>query len=159
MDELTIPELDVPIIFRERPAALPGDLRPLWRVSLLVLLLRKCCRGDKSSLRRIHVLSSAARSKEVAETLLDAIENVIPPGLVIVRIEPALNRAIDYAIGEGLVKRGKKDRLELTSAGKKFADELMQNPLLLASEKRFINAVGYRVNEAFVQSMFKREWS
>lgn len=156
MAEPFIPELNVPIIFRQRPVSVPGDLRPIWRICLLIILLRKCCIGGKSSLRRLHVLNWAVRSPSVSTTLINAINGAFPPDAVIIRIEPALNRAIDLSIGEGLVHRGTKDRIELTSKGKEFADTILDTKLVLEQEKRFVEQVGYSVSEKFVKAMFEQ---
>lgn len=156
MADIFIPELDVPVIFRQQPVSLPGDLRPVWRISVLMLLLRKCCTGGKSSLRRLHVLSWAVRSSEASTMLLNAIDGEIPPDAVIVRIEPALNRAVDFAIGEGLLRRGTKDRVELTPEGRELAESILADKLVLAREKRFADEVRYSVTEGFVKSMFEQ---
>lgn len=156
MIEPLIPELDVPILFRRRPVALPGDLRPAWRISLVLVLLRRCCTGGKSSLRRLHVLSWAIRFPHVTTSLLHALGGNVPPDAVIIRIEPALNRAVDFAIGEGLVRRGSKDRIELTNSGKEFADEILSDQLVLGHEKQFVELVRFNVTESFVNAMFDR---
>lgn len=156
MAETFIPELNVPIVFRQRPVSLPGDLRPVWRIGLIVLLLRECCRGGRSSLRRLHVLSWTVRSSDATTTLLNAIDGEFPPDAVIIRIEPALNRAIDYAIGERLLRRGTKDRVELTPEGKEFADTILNDNLVLGREKRYVEEVGHAVTETFVMKMFDK---
>lgn len=154
MAEPFITELNVPVVFRERPIAIPGDLRPTWRISVLSILLRKCCRQGKSSLQRLHVLSWAVRSKEVGSSLAQSVEGEIPPDSVLVRIEPAVNRAIDLAIGEGILRRSNRDRVELTNKGKKFADSILENQLVLSHEKDFIDQVRFSITESFVTKMF-----
>lgn len=156
MPEPLIPELNVPVIFRQRPISVPGDLRPAWRISVIVLLLKKCCRQGRSSLRRLHVLSWAVRDEEVANALVRAIGGEVPPGTVLVRIEPALNRAVDFAIGEGLIQRQSSDRVELTVDGKDFADTIMDDTLVLGYEKQFAERIRLSVTEDFVTRMFDR---
>ena len=156
MPESLIPELNVPVIFRQRPISVPGDLRPAWRISVIVLLLKNCCRQGRSSLRRLHVLSWAVRDEEVANALVRAIGGEVPPGTVLVRIEPALNRAVDFAIGEGLIQRQSSDRVELTVDGKDFADTIMDDTLVLGYEKQFAERIRFSVTEDFVTRMFER---
>ena len=155
MPEPLIPELNVPIIFRQRPISVPGDLRPAWRISLIVLLLRKCCRRGRSSLRRLHVFSWAIRDREVSIALVRAVNGEVPPDTVLVRIEPALNRAVDFAIGEGLVRRQSSDRVELTPEGKDFADSILKDTIVLGFEKQFIETIRFTVTEEFVNRMFE----
>ena len=155
MPDPLIPELDVPVIFRQRPISIPGDLRPAWRISVIVLMLRKCCLQGRSSLRRLHVLSWAVRDAEVANALVRAIEGEVPPDTVLVRIEPALNRAVDFAIGEGLIRRQSSDRVELTADGKEFADAILKDTLVLGYERQFLERIRFTVTEDFVKRMFE----
>ena len=71
---VSVPELDAEFIFRRRPLALPGDLRPRWRIGLLALLLNNCCRQQRSSLTRLHVLNWAVRSEANHENLTALIK-------------------------------------------------------------------------------------
>ena len=99
-DQAAVPELDAEFIFRRRPVALPGDLRPTWRIGLLVLLLARGCRQQRSSLTRMHLLNWAARSEANHADLMGLIAGELSPDQLIVRFDPACNRAIDFAIGE-----------------------------------------------------------
>lgn len=106
MPRIEIPELDAAFVFRRRPVAIPGDLRPSWRIGLLVQLLRRCCRGGRSTLARLHVLSWGIRTKESRRQLQDALNGHAAPDCLIVRLEPFLNRAVDLAIGEDVTVHG-----------------------------------------------------
>src|SRR5689334_6792274 len=124
MAELFIPELDSPFVFRRRAVPVPGDLRPLWRINLILLLLRKCCRGGRSSFARLHVLSWASLSFENRTLLVRALDGEETVESIIVRVEPSLNRAVDFAVGEGFIRRVNGDRYELTPTGVARADAL-----------------------------------
>jgi len=150
----SIPELDAKFIFRRRPVALPGDLRPTWRIGLLMLLLRQCCRQQRSSLTRLHVLNWAVRSEANRGDLTALLEGRLAPDALIVRFEPAFNRAIDFAIGEGLVNRVDGSRIELTDAGKAFAEEIAMDPNLFIPEKGLVGAIGQKASEALVDNIF-----
>ena len=150
-----IPELNIPFVFRERPEAIPGDLRPLWRIGLLLLMLYMASRGGKSSFGRLHVLNWAIRSKEGRDALLRVLEGRLYPGMVVVRIEPSLNRAVDLAHGEGLVKRVRGDRIELTARGQVEAIRILEHKKLYASEREYLNIVAKRVTEKLVTELFK----
>lgn len=151
---LSIPELDTAFVFRRRPVALPGDLRPTWRIGLLVLLLSQCCRQQRSSLTKLHVLNWAVRSAIHHAELTSLIEGRISPDQLIVRFDPALNRAIDFAIGEGLVKRVNGSRIELTELGKTFAGEISQDLKLYVTERMLIGEIKNRVSETLIDNIF-----
>ena len=153
-DQMTIPELNTQFLFRKRPLSLPADLRPTWRMAIVVLLLKNCCQDATSSLARLHVLSWATRTPEGRESLLAAIDRRLTPDALVVRFEPFLNLAIDYAIGEKLVSRGRGDRLTLTDRGRDFAEEIEANESLLMTEREFMSRIKKRVSQALVNRMF-----
>jgi hypothetical protein len=151
---LSIRELDADFIFRRRPVALPGDLRPTWRIGLLMLLLSQCCRQQRSSLTRLHVLSWAVRSKANHQDLIALIDGKLSPDALIVRFEPACSRAIDFAIGERLIKRVDGSRIELTGSGRTFAEEILMNSSVYSTEKKLVSAIGQKASETLVDNIF-----
>ena len=155
MSTFSIPELAVPFFFRDRPAAVPGDLRPEWRIAVLLLLLRKCCRENRSSFGRLHVLNWAARSEDGHSELLEIIAGAADPDTITVRIEPALNRAVEYARGENLVEIVRGDRVQLSERGVSLADDIAGTGEIFLSEKRFIAAIGRRLTEDTVNRILK----
>lgn len=152
LDEL----LNVPIVFRRRPIDIPGDMRPAWRISFLVLMLSQCCRGRKSSIRRLHVFNWCNRSAESGNLLQRALRERIEPGNVLVRIEPSLARAVDFGVGAGLFARDGKDGVKLLPAGIELASEIMADKDVFQREKEWAAALGQMVTEKFVDSVFKR---
>lgn len=153
MASLSIPELDTPFIFRSRPEAIPGDLRPLWRIGMVLLVLHIASRGGKSSFRRLHVLNWAIRTSENRKSLRDMIAGKIAPDTVIVRIEPSLNRAVDLAHGEGLVDRVVGDRICRTQRGQTAATALYKEPSIFVEEKRFLEEFGKTLTEQMVNNL------
>jgi hypothetical protein len=157
VDDFDIPELSVPFVFRRRPGTVPGDLRPGWRIGLIVLVMNECCRSAKTSLTRLHVLNWAIRSPETRASLLAMLDGSNAVRSLIVRFEPFLNRAVDFAIGEDLIKRsGGGKSIELTSIGKRLAEDIKKAEDAFSSEKQFIAAIGKRLTETFVDDMFGR---
>lgn len=151
---IEIPELKTEFLFRRQPVAIPGDLRPGWRIGLLVLLLNNCCRSGRTSLTRLHVLSWGIRTKENRRALQAAIEGALSPDSLVVRVEPFLNRAVDFAIGEGLVRRYGGNKIELIPNGRELAEELGKIETAYVVEKQFIATIHQGVTETLVNHMF-----
>jgi hypothetical protein len=152
-DEEVEQAFEVPFKFTRRPSPLPGDLRPLWRISVVLLLLKHCCRQARSSLRRLHVLNWAIRSKENQHLFLQVVERDRETTDFIVRFEPAFNRAISFAIGEHLIS-SKGDSVQITEKGSAYVAELEQQSTLLQEERNFVKTLGMRVTEAFIKQLF-----
>jgi hypothetical protein len=150
-------EVDIRFTFKRRPVSLPGDLRPDWRIAVLVLILRKCSHAGQSSLRRLHVLNWAIRSANSREAFLRRLDGQSAPDEVLVRYDPALNRAIDFARGLGLVIRVSGNRVRLTFAGAGLADVIAEQSDLLAGERVFLEKVRGRVTETAIDKLAKGE--
>jgi hypothetical protein len=73
---------------------------------------------------------------------------------LIVRIDPALNRAVDLAHGAKLLTKVNGDRVQLTSLGKSVADAISSDSSLLSEEQAFMTSLGFRVTEQLVKSIF-----
>ena len=95
-------------VFHLRPVALPADLRPEWRISVLIMAMSKCGRAGKMSLKKAHVVNWAVRDQSTRDTFLRMISGNRQLEDVVVRFDPAFNRALDLAAGEGLVTMEKK---------------------------------------------------
>jgi len=67
------------------------------------------------------------------------VNGALSPGSLIARVEPSLNRAVDFALGEGLLRRPSGDKIELTHTGIELADEIYARGDTLAVEKHFMN--------------------
>jgi hypothetical protein len=156
MRSVEIPELDTPFVFNERPESIPGDLRPLWRIGLLLLMLYLASRGKRSSFGRLHVLNWALRSDEGRDSLLGILERRLFPGTVVVRIEPSLNRAVDFAHGEGLLRKVGGNRIELTSTGEAEAKRILGHDEIFEGEKKYLEQVGKKLTETLVDELFGR---
>lgn len=154
MSSISIPELEVPFVFRDRPVAVKGDLRPLWRMSIVVMLIRKCCRSNRTSYARLHVLNWALLSKPNRNALLSLMNKETDPSELLVRVEPFLNTAVNYAIGEELVRQEKGNRLVLTTKGVTVADTLYETEDVFKVEKDFISELGTKLTESLVKELF-----
>ncbi|MEO8127264.1 MAG: hypothetical protein ABJF23_27445, partial [Bryobacteraceae bacterium] len=80
--------------------------------------------------------------------------NEVPPDTLLIRFEPFLNRAIDFALGEGLISRTDGARIELSQKGRTLAAELASEQAVYETEKRFIETVRFRVTEKLVDGIF-----
>lgn len=148
------PLLDAVYLFRDRPVSVPPDLRPLWRLALLVLLLDKCCRQGRASLQKLHVLNWALRTPESRQALLESLEGNARPDSNLVRFDPALNQTLDLARGEALIVQIDGNRYQITAKGLELAAEIEKDRSTFLTELNFLEAVGSKLTEALVAKMF-----
>jgi hypothetical protein len=118
--------------FTRRPVPLPPELRSVWRVATVVVLMRIAGTGKagRVSLRKLHALSWACRSPQTRQAITAQLEGTAAHGGPFVSVDPALNSAIDFAHGEGLVERLANGRLALSESGQRAADEIVESGAL-----------------------------
>lgn len=141
--------------FRKQPVALPPDLRPAWRITVLLLVLTRCCRQGRSGLTRIHVLNWAMRTPQSRQLFLDVLEGAVRPDAAIVRFDPSLNRAIDVASGEKLLQRLSNKTFQITATGIALTEEVLADDTLMRTEKWFLGEVGHRATEKWIEKLLK----
>jgi hypothetical protein len=146
-------DINVPFSFTERPTPLPGDLRPAWRVSLILLMLLNS-RGQKATLQKLHLLNSACRSEKTRNAFLRYTQGEVRKDEIIPRVEPSLIRAVNLARGEGLIEVEKGKNLKLTPKGELVANKLNGIEDCMAVEKQFLRAVGKFATETNVENLF-----
>jgi hypothetical protein len=143
---------DAGFSFVRRPNPVDGNLRLAWRLSLLVITLGLCCRGGRSSLRRLQVLNWAVRTPRSRSTFLSALEGRSRPQDVLVRTDPILNKVLQYARGEKLIDHPRADRAQLTELGRAASREILADQSCLATERTFFESIGQRVTEDWISS-------
>lgn len=141
--------LDVKFSFKKRPLDLPGDLRPNWRVPLLLMMLYYCCRGGKSSLYKLHLLNWTMRDQQRQDALLSSLTDAPQYDAIRVQVEPSFIQAILYGAGEGLLERLDNSRVKITDAGITFVKEIEKADCLTV-EKQFLKLVGLKLTEEWV---------
>lgn len=142
-----------PFVFRRRPRDLPGDLRVVWRVALIVLILGECSRGQKASLKKLHALNWICYSAENRERFKAVIEGHSQPDDLIMRIEPSLNRAIEFAVGEHLAEWINGNRVKLTSHGKSFLESIKAGNECMLIERDFLKQIKSEATEASLERL------
>lgn len=156
MEDLIIKKLS----FTKRPIPIPPDYRPMYKIALIVLILKLCSRSNKSSLLKLHLFSWALTSKKHASMLKSFIDNNFHGEFSVWGIEPALNRALQLATAEKICELADGKNYILTSEkGIQFFNMLMNDKELLVDEKTFLNSIGKNtITDSRINTMTK-QWS
>ena len=134
---------DAKFEFKDRPPPVPADIRADWRVPLLMLIV-KSCRGGRASLQQVQSIAWAAIFEESREEFLEAFSGNggTDPAVLLIRYDPAVTRAVNLAVGLGLLLWATKGRLVLTDKGKCLLDEIQRHEGVLADERAFLSQLG-----------------
>jgi hypothetical protein len=144
--------IDSPFTFTRRKNHLACDIRPLWKICLVVLILGITGRDMSASIKKIHVASWAVKR----ETHLDALiiwagkdSNKRPD----VRLDPYLDEVVDLMFSSGFLgKNG--DKLFLTDSGVSLF-ELLKNNEVFIKEITSIDRARKTISEAAVKRIFE----
>src|SRR5688500_6083577 len=98
MKELLIKKLS----FTKRPIPIPAEYRPMYKIALIVLTLKLCCRGESSGLLKLHLFAWALASEKNMNELRDHITSNFKTDFAVWGIEPALNRALQLVLAENI---------------------------------------------------------
>lgn len=144
------------IKFFNRPVAVPYCYRILYKVSQIVLILGTVCKRGGCSSLKLHIISNALLSKNVLDELNKVLDNKTEM-LPVVRFEPALNRAINYAVADGLVEIQKSNsKLRLTERGKNLYNEIIENNDIMILEKNELNIINNKINDDIINKILEK---
>jgi hypothetical protein len=152
MKALALTDFDGPFLFTRRPESLPAELRPQWRIGVLLLVLSVSW-GKKSSLKKLHVINWAIRNDNAQENLIKYMEGELPPSMVIVRFEPGLSQALAFGQAEGLWELIGGKSIQLTTKGILAAKELEADSECFVSEKAFITRIKSHMTEQNITAL------
>jgi hypothetical protein len=153
MEELQTARLS----FTKKPIPLPAEYRPMYKIALIVMTLKYCCRSETSSLLKLHLFSWALTSEKNMKELRDYVINNYSSDFSIWGIEPALNRALQLAIAETICEVVKGKCYRLTEKGNRFFEMLNADDTLFAIEKSFLSFIGKgSITDTRINAMTKK---
>jgi hypothetical protein len=140
--------------FQRRPTPVPGDLRIVWRVALILVMLGSS-RSNRASLAKLHILNDAVRSNQHGrlKAVLAASHRDLPWGF---RVEPAFARAIDFVVGEKLAvwtKATGRAALQLTKVGVEAVEAVMRLEDTLVTERSIVSDLAKAITETTVATL------
>lgn len=135
-----------------KPIAVPYNYRIMYKISQLVLIIYYCCSSRKGcSLEKLHMISTAITSKTDYDRLNSFING--RQNIIIIRFDPAVNRAVTLALAEGLLYGQVNGLFRLSKKGKKFAEELDKDKTLMVREKELMQRISTNLTEDKVNEL------
>ncbi|QNK58552.1 hypothetical protein [Paenibacillus sp. PAMC21692] len=139
------------IIFDAKPDAVPFNYRISYKIAQLILILEFTARGG-CSLMKLQMISTALSTTSDREKLWEFANNNTN-SYTVVRFDPAVNRAVKYAIAEGLLTQQKNGLFRLAKKGKEFMKIIMKDPNLLSSEKKYLFLLSNKLTEEKIKEL------
>lgn len=144
--------LSSPFSFRQRKIYTPCDTRPIWKCTLVILIIGVTGRERKCSLKKIHTAGWITKSPEHLQELIDwsKSESLFPPNI---RLDPSIDRAIELVAASGYAYKT-DGKIALTDSGENLLTEL-ENLGVMEHEKNALKASKKYLSEAAVERIFK----
>ncbi|MCO1669130.1 hypothetical protein [Pseudomonas aeruginosa] len=124
------------VVFRQTGTPVEPEFRPLWRISLIALILLKLSAGNKAGVKKIQVLSSLVSSHEKRKNYFSEFQDLF--SAVNVRFDPLVDRAINIGLGEGIFELEPSKSIKLSTRGLAFAKSIDSDEEVFAEEKEFM---------------------
>lgn len=134
-----------------QPYAIPIEMRPLWRICLIVISVG-IVSGQKKylDLKKVNILVwmliRNGRWKEYENYLLGRT-----PGIPLVSVDTSTYKAIEFSIAKNFIKLENK-RLFITKSGEELYDILKQNEIMV-NERKFLKSFGKKLSEKKVKGL------
>lgn len=139
------------IIFDAKPDAVPYNYRISYKVSQLCLIIYICGWGMSCSLIKLHMISFALLSRNNMKNLIEFSDKINES--VVVRFDPAVNRALTYAVAYGFVMQQQNGNYKLTDQGKKFAERIKLAGDLMVTEIIELTELSKRLTESRIKEL------
>lgn len=139
------------IVFNAKPDAVPYNYRISYKVSQLCLIMRLCGWGDSCSLIKLQMISYALFSEETMVRLVDFADGVGPAPIV--RFDPAVNKALTYAIAYGFVSQQKTGNYKLTAKGHNLAEQIKIAGDLMITELSRLKELSKKLTEVKIKEL------
>jgi hypothetical protein len=140
------------IIFDAKPDAVPYNYRISYKIAQLCLIMSINCGKGGCSLYKLHMISVGMCTKREMEQLLAFTEGRLA-NYTVVRFDPAVNRAINYAIADNLVYQQINGLFRLTDKGRNYAKQIYKIEDLLVNEKGFLNKLAGSLSEEMIKTL------
>lgn len=141
-----------PFKFEKRRQNIPADLRSIWRISALCLILEHC-RGKKASVQKLQILNWAIRNKDSQESMIRFLKGESSSDDVIIRYDPAFPMALNALVGDSLCNLLTGDKIALSEKGKDFAKEVEGLEDCMLQEKSFLKEAKPFFTEGRIQQL------
>ena len=136
------------LTFDSKPRALPASLRPVYRITLIVFVLKTNCRGNTASLLKLQFFNWVLKSSYLQEFIEDRLTRKGVFTLELIHLDPMVNLALKYALAEKLICVTTNSKYKLTEKGDKFADRILQEEEpVLGKEWELLVRIGQRIPE------------
>jgi hypothetical protein len=144
------------IIFNPKATAVPYNYRISYKVSLICLIIGKCCGKKGCSAVKLQMINAAVSKNDTKRELLELLSKSLTTNeATLIRFDPAISRAINYAIADDLIYRQANGLFRLTARGKMIVKEVYEDRDLMIVEKELFEKISNKISEDLINRIAK----
>ena len=142
------------IVFTEKPIPLYPSYRPMYKVSLVLLILYLNGYNKSATLLKLHLFSWALKSPKNLNSLKDFVVTNYKKDIKFFGIELTLNRALNLAVAEKLISFS-NGKYKLLDKGLDFSEYLIESDDLFVNEKQILKLIGKKITDNKMDELLK----
>lgn len=143
------------IVFDAKPDAIPFNYRISYKISLLCMIIKVCCGRRGCSLIKMHIIATAVSDLEYKRKLEKYLKTNIDNNFV-VRFEPAVNRALEYALADEFMIQQANGAYKLTDKGKGLTSKILEDKTIFLHEKSVLEEIHNDLTEEKIRALLER---
>lgn len=140
------------ISFTKRPVSIGADMRPLYKISEILLIIKYTGWGEKASLLKIQFINWLLNNTEELNKIISLTKRDEKHIFSFMHMDPIVNLALDYAIGSELLEINANSLFQLTSKGEKYFNYI-ENEDVFKTEKEKLKNIGKKISESFINKL------
>lgn len=144
--------LSAPFTFSKRKEFVPCDVRPLWKMTLIILIVGTIKKNEACSLNKLHVANWVIKNINHFQDFINwsRKKTVLKPEI---RLEPSVDRALELLVSEKLLEKS-SGKIVMTELGIKTYDLLIRENIF-SSEKLMLKDAAKYLTDANINRIFK----
>ena len=141
----------------QRSLEVPIDYRLSYKLPQVLIVLAQCSnRKTGCTALRLQTITSALQYQDHVEKLLEYAKEPSKHEIPLIRFDCASNRAIDFAIAEGLMETISSSKYRLTDKGREYVGQINKNKDLLVLEKQNAARLSLYLTESVLRTITKK---
>lgn len=145
--------IDNDVKFDPKARPVPYNYRISYKVSQLCLILHICCARGGCTFPKLHLLAAALLSESELQKIIDVCNHDADYMLPIIRFDPAVSAALQFAIADGFISQSTNQTVRLTDKGKQFSRKIMEDTELMCTEKSILKGIGSKLTNQKVKAI------
>jgi hypothetical protein len=144
------------IRFSRKRVPISPELRPMYRISQIILILHLSSTKQTASLLKLQLFNWGLQNEGRYEGLLKLKEET--SHFPIIRFDPFLNRALNYGVAMSVFSFSDKNgKFTLTEKGEVLAQRILKEDVFL-EEKKFLKAIKKSLSDTYILQLFKERY-